>query len=604
MIRSAKRSAGAALVVAIALVCACESDGESSGDSAEDALGESGAALTEPDPPVLTPCPPGWREVEPLGPNEPATCDAWPEAGPQTCPDGEAHFVGEPGCAPIGEPCGDGEWATNLPVDRPVVYVRAAADPGGRGTVEEPFDSIEDAIDSAPAGAVIALGKGSYDEVFEVPAGLALWGACVTETVLTTSELFEPPEGLDPVGAILVTGRDVEIRNLQLGGTWPGIGVAEGGSARIQDVIIANASFGGVLVRGRAALDTVVIRDTQEVEANHTGVGFGLVANGAEGIELDRVVIDGNGLYGIGASFTASVEIRDTVVRDTRELGPLAYFDGTGLLAAAIEDLSVSQSSFEGNASIGLLIAEGATDMRAHLSDLVVRGPEVPDLSTLSGGLVVMTTEGPLANVGVERVLVEQTHHWGIVAFCADLGLTDVIVRDVVGYGGVTQEEYGGFGLVATSGADVELSRVAILRSMGVGLWTTTDSECLWRDTAEVTGTDVLIADTLEQTCVADDCGEVSSFGFAAVVTGDGATTTLTRFLLSHSSLAGMQLAEGGAADLHLGGVADNPIGVNVQTPRFDVERLQDRVTFVDNGRNFDSQELPVPRLDGAGLFE
>ena len=72
-----------------------------------------------PLPPVLTPCPPGWREVPPEDPTDPfdvAICDPWPEGGPQDCADDEAHFPGEPGCARIGTECPAEDW-THPPDD-------------------------------------------------------------------------------------------------------------------------------------------------------------------------------------------------------------------------------------------------------------------------------------------------------------------------------------------------------------------------------------------------------------------------------------------------------------------------------------------------------
>jgi hypothetical protein len=76
------------------------------------------------------------------------------------------------------------------------------------------------------------------------------------------------------------------------------------------------------------------------------------------------------------------------------------------------------------------------------------------------------------------------------------------------------------------------------------------------------------------------------------------AAAVVERFRLAESELCGVQLAAGGVADLHEGEVAGNPIGANVQTPGFDLARLQDRVLFVDNEINLDAAGLPVP---GAG---
>jgi len=50
--------------------------------------------------------------------------------------------------------------------------------------------------------------------------------------------------------------------------------------------------------------------------------------------------------------------------------------------------------------------------------------------------------------------------------------------------------------------------------------------------------------------------------------------------------------------DLHDGVVSYNRIGANVQTGGFDIERLMDRVIYIDNDRNLDMSDLPVPDME------
>jgi hypothetical protein len=58
-----------------------------------------------------------------------------------------------------------------------------------------------------------------------------------------------------------------------------------------------------------------------------------------------------------------------------------------------------------------------------------------------------------------------------------------------------------------------------------------------------------------------------------------------------------VDFATGGTMDLHEGEVSNNPIGANVQTEGFDINRLMDRVVFRDNERDLDMTELPVPEM-------
>ena len=86
-------------------------------------------------------------------------------------------------------------------------------------------------------------------------------------------------------------------------------------------------------------------------------------------------------------------------------------------------------------------------------------------------------------------------------------------------------------------------------------------------------------------------------------------------FVITSNHLAGIQLAYGlntdrsdclvgGTADLHNGAVLYNPVGVNVQTDPFDVERLMDNVVYFENGTNLDSALLHVPDVGDIDLEE
>ena len=179
------------IVLSAGFGAACSSDEETEraatsdtgADSTDCEWDWSSSAFSCIEPPLITPCPAGWREVEATSDNDVTTCDPWPESGPAQCAEGEAHFPGEPVCMPIGQPCPTGDWAVGLPNEGNLICVRAG-ETGGDGTQALPFGRIEDATDYASfhPGTVIALSKGTFDEVVDLSAGTTLWGACVTET--------------------------------------------------------------------------------------------------------------------------------------------------------------------------------------------------------------------------------------------------------------------------------------------------------------------------------------------------------------------------------------------------------------------------------------
>ena len=76
---------------------------------------------------------------------------------------------------------------------------------------------------------------------------------------------------------------------------------------------------------------------------------------------------------------------------------------------------------------------------------------------------------------------------------------------------------------------------------------------------------------------------------------GTGAALTMVCFELSRSAQCGLQLAEGGVADLSNGEVAKNLIGASVTTAGFDIGRISAQVNYRDNTQMLDALFLPLP---------
>jgi hypothetical protein len=109
-----------------------------------------------------------------------------------------------------------------------------------------------------------------------------------------------------------------------------------------------------------------------------------------------------------------------------------------------------------------------------------------------------------------------------------------------------------------------------------------------------VRGTDVVVADTLAATCVATTTCPLMEGGIG--VSADyGGWVELTNFSVARSALCGVQVAGDGTMDLHRGEIVGSPIGANVQTPNFDLNRLADNVEYRENDRNLDTSAVYVP---------
>jgi uncharacterized membrane protein (UPF0136 family) len=592
-----------------------------------------------PQPPALAPCPSGWREA-----TDPATgtttCDPWPVTGYAECSAiDEAHFPGEPGCVRVGTACDpDDPWATDLPEDVTVRYVLAGAPAGGDGSRASPFGTIREATAGAPAGTVVALSKGAFDEEVPLYGGLTVWGACVAETLVASST---PAAS---AGSVVLSGRNAELRNLRVGGDRPGVWAAgRAASGTLRDVVIDQATIFGLFVRDGAVVAGrgVVIRRTRSRPADGR-FGHGLHVESAGQVSLSRVLLSRNRDVGAMATHTGSrLELEDAAVADTlsrqsdltngmgiavqdaatldarrlvlernRDRGLAANLAGTsvlldhvvirdtlsverdrsaGLGLAVVEgaEADVTRALIERNRSTGIAVAHAGA--RLGLADVVVRDTASWEREGTEGR-GIEGRDG--ARLDVRRAVLERNRDVAVLVHGAgtDARLEDVAIRDTRG-----RESDGGFGrgLAAQLGAHVTLARVLLDRNREIGI-SIGDAE------GRLDATDVEIRDTLP----ADG---TASFG-VGINTICGGHAELRAFLITGSALCGIQLAHGlelgtglpsehgGTIDLHDGVVSRNAVcGANVQTAGFDLRRLQDNVRWHDNGTDLDMAELPVP---------
>lgn len=562
-------------------------------------------APADPALPSLTPCAEGWREVVAEG-SDVAHCDPWPEGGRLDCPDGEAHFVGEPACRRIGPECPADGVPAGAPPD--AIHVRAG-ETGGDGSRGAPYGTIAEAIAAAPDGATVAIAPGTYEERLVVDRPMTLLGAC-TDAVITTSGL----------GTVLSPRADpVELRNLSVRGGTVGI-EGRGGTAVVRDVIIEGATSVALRATLGGAMDaqSVWIRDTFD-----TGV---MVSGGS--MQLSRAVVERVGGVGVQVTFGSLVMTDATVRRIGEMLAPSLVL---GLDDAVIR---FERVEFTETATLQILISEGASAelVDSTLSAVPPASGEITEsVGAFEGGAVTL-----------ERVLVDQPNLVGVGAVGPGSSVTmrEVIVRD-------PHEDpvlLGGHAVEIIEGAQAELSGVLFERATGLAFLASGDGTTARLDDvtvrstlpdrvhtygraiqaqlgAEITGERVSVRDSREVGLLAagagarleladvrvdstDErgCATTTCEGFGAGI-GAGAyqsgTIDLSRFVISGGALVGAQLATGGAVFLRDGVVRDNPVGVNVQVDGYDLTRLTERVLYVDNGVNLDSASIPIPDVTG-----
>ena len=556
--------------------------------------------MSLPEAPRFTPCPPGWREV-PAADGSPTWCDPWPESGRGACADGEAHRPGEPACTLVGDPCPAGLFAPDLPSDVPVLFVQAEAT-GGDGTRALPFDTVAAALMAAPDPVVIALATGAYPESVVIRSGdITLWGAC-TDTVLATPARES---------GISVADATLTLRNLRATGgllgvsarrttlTLDGVIVEDGGNVLLsvdfdstldaEDVLLRRGPTAVRISEGtRASIRRLAVVDTPlsgvSVDTAEAMVSDSVLRSEERGadtyvetftegvVHLERSVI-------LGRPGPAVLAFEGTMTFEDVLIGSVAsgsVLSPRGLLAFDGAHLTLDRVLLEGAEVVGLGAVGPGTVLTAR--DVLVRDV-LPSLDQAEGHGIEI---GGGASADLTRVRLERATAAGLFAYDpgSTLRLLDVSVVDTRG----TVTGRAGRALQAQGGAVITGERVALTNNReatvvvaGLG--------------SDVDLLDATVTDTHPRDCVSTGC-EPAGVGVGSYL---GAHAGLTRFRIERAALAGVQLSRDGSMDLSDGEISDNPVGVNLQVPGYDVGRLRDRVYYRDNGVNVDSSELPVP---------
>ncbi len=565
--------------------------------------------VAAPEPAHLTPCPSGWRQSTALA--GALICDPWPAGGQRTdCAFDAVHLPGTADCVRLGSACAVDGWPADLPPGRALVYVDDDATAGGDGSDRtRAFRSITAAIAAAPDGALIAIATGRYDEDLVVARGLELRGACVDGTRLTSSR---PSTTAEELGVIEV--HDGSVRNLSIADPAR-FGLVVRGDATVEEVVIDGAEVEDVWVAsGTLTLRGAALRHGR-VDADGL-FGRGLELGPGSSASVERAAIEDDEDDGVFVDVDGRIELSDVVIARTRPLADGRFGDGLRIsrhASATLARVVVTESHDQ-----GIFVDQGA-----HLvgDDLLV-SDTVPRAGPLLGyGLEIFAD----ATVTLHRARFARNSNSSIIlADRALLELTDSVVDGTL----PLDDGQFGIGLQAMLGAHAVLSRVllegnhaaaifvdmgavldasdlVVLRTgtdahgnYGVGVWFQDDTVgtitrarieashvaaigALWR--ARVTATDVDVVG-VERACFEEGCDPPrGGFGVSAHF---GATLEVQRFAIAGAAQCGAVVGEDWMGptglDLADGTITGAPIGACVQIPGYDTERLHRRVRFVD----------------------
>ncbi len=415
-------------------------------------------APASPAPPRITPCPDGWREAADPGLPDISVCDPWPATGPQDCAVDEAHFPGEADCRRVGTPCPAGDWADDLPAAGTVLFVLAGAGGGGDGSRAAPFSTLAEAIAAAPSGAVVALSKGTFDEVTSVTRPITVWGACTQETIVASS--------IPHATAATVTLRaGATLRNLRVSGARRGVNVAGNDDAATLDSVVVHGAAGfGVFVYGAGSLvgRDLVIRATAGDAIGAFGYGLSVQEGGR--VEIDRGALVGN--RGIGMNLLGAAT--QVVARDVAIGGTLPRENddrfGYGVQLSDGAAATLERAAIFANRGSGVILFDAGTTFVAR--DATIRDTQALENDGLRG--VGLELDGGV-HAELERTTIAGNRDLGLGAFGAgaELVATDVVVTDTRAQ---LADDTNGYALNLNEGARVTLTRAVFARNTATGI--------------------------------------------------------------------------------------------------------------------------------------
>lgn len=399
-------------------------------------------------------CPSGWS-AETIGEGRRWEHEVCSVTNPASCQPGEIDWLGDDAsCEPLGVACPADSFHPEAQIralapgfDGDIWYVQPGA--AGDGSASSPFGAVQQALDAAGDGDVVALSPDAFAVEIEITKRLAIVGTCTTATRL---------EGLDggPPRTVSVQASGVLLANLGVRGPGAGVVVEQG----VQDVQlhalhVADTTHAGLLVQPEASATVTSLVVASVAPSSTPGSGWGVAVRGGS-LVARRVQVDAAANFGFLVDAGASAEIEDAVVRGTEALqgagaGVLVHDGAATLTRALLEDNVYSALTTQG--------PDGALD----LDTVLVRGTRALAISN-GGAFAVAATAG--ASASARQLLMTDNEGIGLFAD-SSLEAQRLLVRDTL-----TQPHDGAYGiaLFLASPADVVLREAVATRARSCAL--------------------------------------------------------------------------------------------------------------------------------------
>jgi len=448
-------------------------------------------------PPDWGDCPDGWEQKEDKdedGNLLARYCEPiLPPVGTE-CEPGFFAMFGAKKCQRIGDSCPEGEFA-DIPNDAgtEIIYVSEG-------------ESIQEAIDKAKDGAVIAIGKGTFDEFVTITdKSITLWGACVEETTIKSSIPGESHfDGIINVVSQNDT-KKITVKNLTVTGRRTGIYIGGSSNAVLENLAVYKTTGYGVFAfsekRVNVEISNVSVKETLSREEDKTR-GIGIIIRDNVNVNMNRVSVEKNKMVGIVAlSFSSSTQVKfegkDIIVSNTM---PRESDDnwGRGVLLEDNVEASLDRVLIEKSRQNGLSLISSTPGSKVvfEASRLIIRDTLSQKSDKQYGAGIEIQNN---VTASISKIIVERNRNYGISAGTFDdssiikLDITDGVIRDTMSQ---ENDKNNGSGVLLQNNVESFLARVLISgnRNTGLSAGTLGNSEKVF-----LTGEDLTIIETQSQ---------------------------------------------------------------------------------------------------------
>lgn len=307
----------------------------------------------------------------------------------ESCAAGQMAVPGESTCRPVLA-CPEGTWG-GIPVEESTQFVDASFVGTSVGSDTQPWTRVQDAVDAAEPGAIVAIAEGTYDEnVIVQGKAVRLIGRC-PERVAIRSAAGQP--------AVLVrTGATgTELNAMAITGAY-GVVVSGSQDVKLTSLWIHDTTSSGVDVQN---------------------------ALGDTSLSLSASLVEINGLYGVFVD-GAVADIADSLVRDARTD---AMHDGGWCVDSQFgARVAVSGSLIERCDNAGVVTSGAEVTLeRTNVRDIF----DASSAFGLAGPAVYVDYETARASATLRDTVIERSRSAAIVVSGSDATLERVTVRDI-----------------------------------------------------------------------------------------------------------------------------------------------------------------------------